>query len=290
MKIAIIGGTGTIGAHLLPLLAKTDAQVTALARTSAAAEAVRRSGATPILGDLSDGEAVKSLVGEADSLLLLTANTPGQLDQESRVIEANASSRRALVVKVSAPGVSGDSPLAFGRTHHAAEELLRASGVDHVVIRPGWLMQNVGLVLDGIVRGGELALPIGTGAIAAVDARDVAAACRVALTEPARLPSGDLLVIGREDVDGAAMAEALSTAARRAITFRDATREEFEASLRANGTHAELVDDLAFLYDVVIRNGFVAGPDSSVEELTGARATTFGSFATDHSAWFTPRG
>ncbi|MCD0453345.1 NAD(P)H-binding protein [Actinocorallia sp. API 0066] len=286
MKIAIIGGTGTVGTPLLSWLIQAGAHVTALARTSEAARRVRAAGGTPVPGDLDDGETIGRLIADADSVLLLTANTPDQLDQEIRVIDVNASSRRAPIVKVSVPAASADSPLAIARTHHAAEEHLRGSGVDHAIVRPGWFMQNLDLVRERARRTGVVALPIGDGAIAAVDARDIAHVCGVLLTDPSRFAGRDVHVVGRQDVTGESMAAALSRATDREISFRDISRQEFETALGEQGHKEDLVEDLGFLYDVVIRNGFLAGPNESVHELTGRPALTFPTFAEQHAEWF----
>ncbi|ROO87397.1 uncharacterized protein YbjT (DUF2867 family) [Actinocorallia herbida] len=286
MNIAIIGGTGTVGTPLLTWLSRSGAHVTALARTPDSARRVRAAGGTPLLGDLDDGEAIGRLIADADSVLLLTANTPGQLDQEIRVIDVNASTRRAPVVKVSVPAASADSPLAIARTHHAAEEHLRGCGVDHMIVRPGWFMQNLHLVAERAGRTGVLALPIGDGPIAAVDARDIAHVCGVLLTEPSRFAGRDLHVVGAQDVTGTSMAAALSRAAGHDLSFRDISRQEFQRSLVEDGHGEDLVDDLGFLYDVVIRNGFLAGPNDSVHEITGRSALTFPSFAQEHTEWF----
>ncbi|GAA1676438.1 3-beta hydroxysteroid dehydrogenase [Mycolicibacterium murale] len=54
MRIFVTGGSGFVGRHLLRRLVSTGHQVHALARTDSAADLVRREGAVPVLGDLSD--------------------------------------------------------------------------------------------------------------------------------------------------------------------------------------------------------------------------------------------
>jgi nucleoside-diphosphate-sugar epimerase len=54
MNIFIAGATGVYGRNLLPLLLERGHTVGALARTAAKADALRRAGVTPVLGDLLD--------------------------------------------------------------------------------------------------------------------------------------------------------------------------------------------------------------------------------------------
>lgn len=287
MNISIIGGTGTIGAHVVRILAERGHGPIALARSDGAAQAVRDLGGVPHRGDLNDHSAVRGLVADADAVFLLTGNGPDQVRHELGVIDAVAQTSKATIVKVSVPGAAVDSPFELGKAHHAIEEHVRASGLAHAIVRPGWLMQNVALVAVGLRDRDELALPIGDGAIAAVDARDVALICASLLEEPAGAAGTHHSLTGAADVTGVSMAAALSTATGRAISFRDSTLEEFSATLLAGGIPSDGIGDLEALYDVAIRHGFLAGPSTAVPDLTGQPAITFADFAVAHRSWFT---
>lgn len=287
MNISIIGGTGTIGTHVVRSLAERGHTPLVLARSDTAAQAVRDLGGLPHTGSLDDSDAVRGLVVNAEAVLLLTGNGPNQVGHECGVIDAVASTSRATIVKVSVPGAAADSSFEIGKAHYAIEEHLRGSGLPHSIVRPGWLMQNVALVATGVRDRDELALPIGDGAVAAIDARDIALVCALLLVDPVNAVGTDHTLPGAADVTGTSMAAALSTATGRPIAFRDSTLEEFSATLVAGGVPHDGVGDLAMLYDVVIRNGFLAGPSTTVPDRTGRPALTFHDFATVHRSWFT---
>lgn len=287
VNISVIGGTGTIGAHVLRILTERGHSPLALARSDVAAQAVRDRGGVARRGDLDDSNAVRGLVADADAVLLLTGNGPDQIRHECGVIDAVALTSTATIVKVSVPGAAADSPFELGKAHHAIEEHLRASGLAHSIVRPGWLMQNIALVAAGIRDRDELALPIGDGAMAAVDARDVALVCALLLEDPAGAAGTDHTLTGAADITGTSMAAALTTATGRSVTFRDSTLEEFSATLLAGGVPPDGVGDLGALYDFAIRHGFLAGPSNAVPDLTGTAALTFHDFATAHRGWFT---
>ncbi|MCV7318721.1 NAD-dependent epimerase/dehydratase family protein [Mycolicibacterium confluentis] len=54
MRLFVTGGSGFVGQHLIRRLVGAGHEVRALARTDSAADLVRRAGAEPVLGDLSD--------------------------------------------------------------------------------------------------------------------------------------------------------------------------------------------------------------------------------------------
>jgi nucleoside-diphosphate-sugar epimerase len=64
-RILIAGGTGQIGELLTPALVAAGDEVYGLARSERSAEKIRGLGATPVLGDALDGDAVMDAVAEA---------------------------------------------------------------------------------------------------------------------------------------------------------------------------------------------------------------------------------
>jgi nucleoside-diphosphate-sugar epimerase len=64
-RVLIAGATGQIGEMLTPALVATGDEVYGLARSERSAEKIRELGATPVLGDALDGDAVMAAVAEA---------------------------------------------------------------------------------------------------------------------------------------------------------------------------------------------------------------------------------
>ena len=69
MKVALTGATGFVGSHVLADLYKHGHEVTALVRDDAEADAVAARGATPVVVDLYDRQAVTRLLGNADGAI-----------------------------------------------------------------------------------------------------------------------------------------------------------------------------------------------------------------------------
>jgi len=69
MKFVLTGATGFIGSHVLEELRQHDHEVIALVRGEAQAEAVAARGATPVVVDVYDRDAVVDVLGEADGAI-----------------------------------------------------------------------------------------------------------------------------------------------------------------------------------------------------------------------------
>ena len=158
MRIAVFGATGGTGRHLVDQALADGHQVVALARHP---EKLGSSpGLTTVEGNVLDAARVAQAVDEADAVCCVLGNTP---DNPKMIVSAGtanvitamkAHDVRRLVV-VSSIGI-GDSrkqvPLAFRLVFNAVpsmrmamddkeaqEKLVRESGLDWVIVRPGGL-------------------------------------------------------------------------------------------------------------------------------------------------------
>ncbi|MFF1574302.1 NAD-dependent epimerase/dehydratase family protein [Leifsonia sp. NPDC058292] len=73
MSILLTGATGYIGSSVLPRLLDEGHSVTALVRDEAKAAAVAAAGATPVIGDATDGDLVAKLALDSDGVIHLAS-------------------------------------------------------------------------------------------------------------------------------------------------------------------------------------------------------------------------
>ncbi len=165
MRVALTGGTGYTGGHLLRALLARGDRVVALGRAVSITPELAASGAAWVTGDLSDQGAIDRLIDGADVVLHVAAvyRTAGHPDSYYRQINVGgterlleAAARRGVrrFVHTSTVGVHGhvskppadeDAPLAPGdiyqRTKAEAEVLAldyyARRSVPVVVVRPG---------------------------------------------------------------------------------------------------------------------------------------------------------
>lgn len=157
MRVLVTGASGFLGGNVCAALSGRGHSVSALVRRPGSEPA----GTTAVHGDLSDGDALaESLRSVApDCVIHLAAEIASQRDR-ARIEEVNVAGTKRLLDAAVASGrprfifastvVTGDAEgaeltesmalpveTAYGRSKQEGEGLVRESGLDHVIIRPG---------------------------------------------------------------------------------------------------------------------------------------------------------
>lgn len=179
--IALIGGTGRIGAHVAALLAAGSAEARMLARRPDLPDlplpAVR--------GDLTDPASIRAGLEGASRLFLVTPHGPDQDLLEAVAVRAAVDAGVEHVVKVSggAASLGPNGTTATATAHWRTEQLIERSGLGFTFLRPSYLQQNLlTQVAPTVAATGLLPAPFGAAPVAMVDVRDVAACAVAALT------------------------------------------------------------------------------------------------------------
>jgi len=141
MKLAITGGTGFVGSHLIDLATAAGHQVHALTRR----EQAPREGVDWIAGDLASREALERLVDGVDAVIHVAGTISGQSATAFEL--GNVAGTLAMLAASTAGGVHRFvhvSSLAarepklslYGGSKCRAEELVHSSGLDWAIVRP----------------------------------------------------------------------------------------------------------------------------------------------------------
>jgi uncharacterized protein YbjT (DUF2867 family) len=146
VRLLVTGGSGFLGAFVVREALDAGHTVLALARTGASAETVRRLGAQPVPGDLSDprslDDAFLSASGDGAEVLV---NLPSLGFGHAPVIVAAAEEaglRRGVFV--STTGVTTSLPVRTKRVRLAAEQTIRDSDLDWTILRPTMIYGTAG--------------------------------------------------------------------------------------------------------------------------------------------------
>jgi putative NADH-flavin reductase len=200
MRLALLGGTGRIGTHVLSWSLRSGHDVNALVRDPSALNAAMGepgSGLTLVTGDVTDPAAVEAVVDGSDAVISALGprgpRVPGLLGSAGRNVVAameKSGTRRVICVSAAGAFVAGDPDMSFlikmilprilARQFadvRDMEDAVAASGLDWTLVRPSRLVNTAE---TGRYRVRPEYAPAGGGKISRAD---VAHFIAVTLTE-----------------------------------------------------------------------------------------------------------
>lgn len=171
-RVLVAGATGALGSRVAHKLLDRGVRVRALGRDPEKLAALAAAGAECVSTDLRDREAVRvacigvtQIYSTVNNVMGRGATSPTRVDVDAHrsLCEAARSGGVRRVVFVSGRGMAADSSVDFFRTKREIDDVIRASGVGYVLIRPGAFMETwVGMVVDGARKNG-VAVVFGDG-------------------------------------------------------------------------------------------------------------------------------
>lgn len=133
MKVLVTGGTGFTGSRLISLLLKNGIQVRAFARPTSDRSPLSALEVEWTTGDLSNPETLTAALRGADALVNLASLGFGHAESILRSAK-EAGVRRGIFIGTTAVFTQLNAPSKAIRL--AAEEAIRASGLDYTILRP----------------------------------------------------------------------------------------------------------------------------------------------------------
>jgi uncharacterized protein YbjT (DUF2867 family) len=279
--IIVSGATGSIGSHLVRLLAAARVPVRALVRDPAR---LPSPGPTVdvVVADLDRPDTLRAATAGGERLFLLSPG-PDVPAQDRAQIEAARAAGIRHVVMVSSLGAELGG-IAGGGPHLAGEALLRESGLAWTILHPSEFMSNTLWWRPTIEAAGAIFAPSGTGRVGFIDPADIAEVAAAALcgdghesvvhrlTGPAALTTADI---------AAAIAESIG----RPVRHVDIPDQAFRAASLQAGVPAPVVEMLSIYYEAV-RAGRVDVVTDDVTRLLGRPATSYADWLARNAASF----
>ncbi|GAB0104533.1 NAD(P)H-binding protein [Nocardia sp. JMUB6875] len=282
--LLLTGATGNIGRELTRLLDANGTEFRALVRDSTRA-ATLPAHARPFLGDLDDPAALDRAMTGVSALFLLA---PGiGMDHTRNALKAAERAGVGHIVLISSAHVLVDPLPAMGSWHHEREELLRATGIPHTILRPGGYMSNALEWIPTIRAGDPILDPSGPGRYAPIDPADIAAVAARCLTHLGHENTAYHLT-GPELLTCADQVAILSRILQRPLKIREtATPEEAVAARYPNGAPPRLAEAILEGF-TLMRTDAVATRTSTVADLLGRPARSFATWCKSHRDAFLP--
>lgn len=278
--ILVTGATGTVGSALIPALQAQGVTVRAMIRDPARAVP----GVENAVADLTDADSITAALEGVDSAFLNSPSSPNATELQTRFADLAQQAGIGRLVLLSQYAADSHSPVRFLRWHAQVEEHVRTLDLDHTILRPNLYMQAL-LGFGATIADGWFAAPIGDAAISAIDTRDIGSAAAAALTKPDAVGHTYTLT-GPRAVTHTQIAEALSQATGRTITFRDVPENMFAEALSGVLPRWQLdglLEDYAHY-----AHGEAADVHTAVADLTGHPARDIAVFAADYASALTP--
>ena len=171
MDIVIAGAHGNIAMLMHPLLKERGHNVRGLIRDEDQAYDLEQAGAEPVLADLEKDD-ITDRVGEVDVALFAAGAGPGsgierkwKVDRDGAIKFMNAAKSNGIKRFVIISSIGLDKPRgnevfrAYQRAKAEADEALRNSGLEYVIVKPGRLTDDKGRGLVEVhenLSGGEI--------------------------------------------------------------------------------------------------------------------------------------
>jgi NAD(P)H dehydrogenase (quinone) len=267
--IVVTGSTGQLGGRIARRLAGAGVAQRLVVRDPA--RAPQLAGATTTRAEYGDGEAVRRALDGAGTVLMVSASeSADRIAQHRSFVDAAVVAGVGHLVYTSFAGAAPDATFTLVREHWATEEYIRASGLTHTILRDNlyadFLTYRIGD--DGVIRG-----PGGDGRAAVVAQDDIAAAATSVLLAPATHAGRIYDLTGPAALSFAEMAETITAATGRTVSYHDETIPEAYASRARYGAPDWQVDAWVSTYTAVAA-GELAQVSTAVEDLTGSPATS----------------
>ncbi len=280
MKILVIGGTGTVGSHVVPGLAAGGHAVRVLTRSSTKAQAAP-AGIEARVGDLTDPMGLGMAFDGVEGVFLLNALSPTEAQEGLAAIEwcKRAGVRKVVYLSVQAADEALHIPH-FG-SKVVIEMALARSGIDHTILRPNNFFQNDNRSGGALIGYGLYPQPIGDKGLSRVDVRDVADAAVASFTDPAA-SNQTFVVAGAMRLTSGMVASFYAQALGSGVVAMD-DLDEWEEQCRQQMLPDWLVFDLRMMYEYFQTRGLAALPAEieRTEKLIGHPMRKFTAYVTE---------
>jgi uncharacterized protein YbjT (DUF2867 family) len=286
MKILVTGGTGNVGGAVVRESLKRGAQVRVLARKQPGEDRLP-AGVEVAIGDLLDPSSVEEAMKGISKLFLLNAVAADELTQ---ALIAYGIARRIGIEHITYLSVFKVDQ--FRDVPHFASKLAvegapREFGVPYTVLRPGYYIQNDGMLKGALTDAGIYPMPIGTAGICAVDTRDIAEAAAISLTETGH--EGQTYdLVGPALISGPSNAETWSKLLNKEIRYTGHDFDQWERQMRARSP-GWTAFDLRTMFEGYFDRGFASTETevARMSKLLGHLPRSYDTFARETAALWT---
>ena len=281
MKYFIYGASGGVGKEVASLLLKKGDSVFGSSRQPSLQKSEKNLNWVEVSTEVPE-KGITALDG-IDKVFLMSP--PGHMDQYTLLkpwIDESKKQGVKKIVLMTAMGIEHAPPeVPFKKL----ELYLADSGIDYIILRPNWFMQNFQTSwLSGIKKDRKIYFPGGSAKVSFIDSIDIAKSVVGAFEDSIEKNRGYMLT-GREAIDHSEVAKYLSVATGITISYEDITSESFVSMLINNGVNQDYSNFLAMIAGA-LKEGQSVAITGDVKYLSGNEPTKFEEYAKENaSVW-----
>jgi NAD(P)H dehydrogenase (quinone) len=219
----------------------------------------------------------RALTGVHTLAMVSARESPDLAEQNAAVVDAAAEAGVERIVYLSLLSAAPDATFTFARDQFRTEEHARATGLPCTFLRPSPYIDLIPALCsaDGVIKNAA-----GDGRVACVTREDVAAVAAVVLTTTDH-DNRTYDVTGAESQTMAEIADELTRAAGRPITYERQTLEDGRSALAASGADRWEVEGWVTRF-AAIAAGEMDVVSDTVARLTGNEPETLAQFLRRH--------
>jgi NAD(P)H dehydrogenase (quinone) len=235
MSIVVTGATGHLGRLAVEALVERGvpaADVVATGRRTETLTDLAERGVVVRTADYDDEASLEEALAGADRLLLVSGSEVGQRVRQHGNAVAAARAAGVGFIAYTSIAHADTSTLLLAEEHRATEQLLAEAGVPHALLRNSWYTENYTAQLPVYLEHG-IAGAAGDGAVSAATRADYAAAAAAVVATDGH--AGAVYELGGAPFTMAELAQVVSAATGRTVTYTDLPVEQYQRVLVAAG-------------------------------------------------------
>ena len=270
--IAVTGATGHLGRLAVEALLERGiraGRIVAVARDPDKAAGLASRGVQIRPGDYERPETLDAALDGVGKLLLVSGSEVGRrAPQHKNVVGA---ARKACVGLVAYTSIlnADRSPMLLAGEHKATEEIIRDSGIPHVLLRNGWYFENYDGAIRQALSHGVIMGSAGEGRLSAASRADYAEAAAAVLAGE-RHENRAYELGGDQAFTLGELAAEVARQGGREVAYRDMPAGEYGAALGVPEPFARVLADS----DLGIKRGELFTDSGDLRMLTGRPTAT----------------
>ena len=280
MKVLVIGGTGTVGSHVVRELLARKVVVQVLTRSEDKVKGLPE-GVEGVIGDLLDPKSVRAVFKGTDGVFMLLAVSTTETHEGLMAINGMRMAGVKKIVYMSVHNLEQALYLPHIGSKFPIEAVVKASGIPFTILRPNNFFQNDYWFKDAVLKYGIYPQPIGDIGVSRVDVRDIAEAAAIAFTTPGH-EGQTYNLAGPQAHTGKSTAEAWSRALGKTIAYGGNDLDTWEQQ-SLQYLPAWMAFDFRLMYKLFQDKGFKATPADihRQTDLLGHAPRSFENFVTE---------